>query len=274
MEPVDFTNFPRIVREERLFCAVFAHLLLQRGRDLEAFVRLISKKSAATLEPGQEALAQAQIYVEFTFLRDSWESLGHDNARKRDLVIDLLGRIEGLRRFSDETLPSDPSAFNELFAGAWGKRIVRDIVYPGRWTVASLGERFGGQPQEFRDLCRFKWSFNIKPDVVVLIPGMRPLCVEAKVASGEGQYPSSYGDRKVFDGIFGQEKGRVNQVELQQFMFETLLGTPAELITLGLTSKHFDGAVAMTWQEAFGAMELKDSVEFVQDLVERNVHIS
>ncbi len=267
-------GFHRIVREERLFCAVLAHLLMQRGHNLEAFIALINNKLPAEHRLQAESLSESQVYVEFTFLRDYWDSLGTDSHRKRLLISELLGRVDGLSHYNTGSFPDDASDFNEYFAGRWGKRIRGDIVYPGRWSVAVLADRFREQPAEFRDFCRFKWSFNIKPDVVVLIPGMKPLCVEAKLSSAEGQYPTSSRDKKVFDEIFGPEQGRVNQVELQGFMFERLLGTPCQLITLGLESKHEVESVAVSWGEAFEALELDHSLSYVRNLIEQNIHLT
>ena len=34
------------------------------------------------------------------------------------------------------------------------------------WSVSALYDHFKVVPEEFQKLCQFKWSFNIKPDIV------------------------------------------------------------------------------------------------------------
>ncbi len=269
-------RFYRFVREERLFCGTLVHLLLQRGRNLESFLELVN----ATL-PGSplgiSRLDEAEVYPEFTFLRDHWNGLGRDNAAKRALILELLERAGGLAAQVEGDLPDEVAKFNEFFMGDRGGRILRDIVYPGRWSVATLAERFEGKPQAFRDFCRFKWSFNIKPDIVVLIPDSGPLCIEAKLESGEGQYPASQGERVIFDRMFGPREGRVQQVELQRFMFERLLATPCHLLTIGRTPVGRAAKRSQTpflaWTEAFQALDVAASIPYVHKLIGENVHL-
>ncbi len=269
------TPFYRFVREERLFCTTLVHLLLQRGRNLKDFLELVnSRLPGPAIDTSQ--LAEAEVYIEFTRLRDHWNSLGRDNTAKRDLIFDLLERAGGLTRHLD-SVPEGIAEFNQFFMGHRGRRILRDIVYPGSWSVATLAERFEGQPQAFRDFCRFKWAFNIKPDIVVLIPGSGPLCIEAKLESGEGQYPASQGERAIFDRMFGRGGGRVQQVELQRFMFERLLATPCHLLTIGRTpvgrAEKRSQTPFLAWTEAFQALDVAASIPYVHKLIGENVHL-
>jgi hypothetical protein len=274
LSPASSPAFYQIVREERLFCAVLAHLLMQGTRNISAFFELVNRSLPAESRLLPSDLAEAQVYVEFTFLRDSWDSLGRDNIAKRMAIFDLLGRVDGLKHLRSEDFPDSIPEFNEAFVGPSGRRITNDIVYPGRWTVGALADRFGNQPDKLRDLCRFKWSFNIKPDIVILAPEVKAICVEAKLTSGEGFYPTSYRDCQVFDSIFGRGQGRVRQVELQQFMFETLLRTPCQIVTLGLTTGLEDGSVALTWRDVFGSLDLSRSLPYVRRLTQQNRHLT
>jgi hypothetical protein len=129
-------------------------------------------------------LEEAEVYMEFTRLRDHWNSLGKDNAAKRDLILDLLERAGGLIRHLDADFSRRGIAeFTRFFMEPRGDRILRNIAYPGNWRVSVLGQRFEGKPQAFREFCRFKWAFNIKPDIVILVPDAGPLCIEAKLES-------------------------------------------------------------------------------------------
>lgn len=247
---------------------------MQGKQNIGAFFELINRSLPTESRLLPSDLAEAQVYVEFTFLRDSWDSLGRDNNVKRMAIFDLLGRVDGLKDLQSEDFPGSIPELNEIFVGPSGRRITNDIVYPGRWTIGALAERFGNQKDRLHDLCRFKWSFNIKPDVVILAPDAKAICVEAKLTSGEGFYPTSYRDCQVFDNIFGKGQGKVRQVELQQWMFETLLQAPCQLVTLGLTTGLDDGSVALTWRDVFGSLDLSRSLPYVRRLIQENRHLT
>ena len=269
--------FYRFVREERLFCATLAHLLMQRGPNLGEFLRLVNDKlSVGSILPSTQ-VDEAQIYLEFTFLRDSWNFLGTHDEEKRERIFTLLSGVPGLGHYKSECFPGAIPEFNEFFLGPRGARIVSDIAYPGQWSVRILSERFGENSEEFRDFCRFKWSFNIKPDMVVLLPGSQPLCIEAKLESREGWYPSSARESAIFDTLFGKGEGRVRQIELQQFMFEHLLASPCQTILIGRTAPVGAGddvpVLFLSWKEVFQALDLDSSVPYVSRLIEENRHL-
>jgi len=267
-------RYYQFVREERLFCAALAHLLMQKGPNLTTFLQLVNAKSPADSQLSLTGLDEAEIYVEFAFLRDYWHSLAGDNDAKRRLIFDLFSRVDGLRHYENDSFPSVIGEFNGTFMGAPGTRIRNDIVYPGRWSVTGLFQRFGARPDEFRDFCRFKWCFNIKPDVVVLLPGSEPLCVEAKFESKEGRYPTSSSDCVAFDAAFGEEQGHVGQIELQQFMFGTLLDAPCQSVFIGLSAPSEPDSIFLSWQEVLNQLDLTSSIGFVRKLIEENEHLA
>jgi hypothetical protein len=266
-------HFYRFVREERLFCATLAHLLMQRGPNLAAFLELINARVPHDSQLVTSRLEEAEIYVEFTFLRDYWDTLGGNNDEKRRLIFALLSRVDRLRHYHDESFPSTIPEFNEFFVGPFGRRITHDIVYPGRWSVTTLSERFGREPEEFRDFCRFKWAFNIKPDIVVLPPGSRPLSIEAKLESKEGWYPTSKSECEIFDKLFGAGKGHVRQIELQQFMFGCLLDAPCQSVLIGASKERGTDVPFLTWEEVFNKLDLSSSIGYVRKLIEGNRYL-
>ena len=274
MTPGEIASQPfyRFVREERLFCATLAHLLMQRGPNLEKFLRLVNDRLPEGSNLPIIQLEQAQIYLEFTFLRDSWNLLGTDNDEKRERIFTLLSRVPGLGHYKSESFPSTIPEFNAYFLGSRGARIASDIVYPGQWSVRCLFERFGKDPEEFRNFCRFKWSFNIKPDTVVLLAGSQPLCIEAKLESREGRYPSSAQECAIFDTL---RKRRVGQIELQQFMFEHLLASPCQTILIGRTPPVGGGVpvLFLYWKEVFQELDFDSSIPNVRKLIEENRHL-
>ena len=259
-------QFYRFVREERLFCATLAHLLMQRGPNLRNFLTLVNDRFPEGSNLPLTQLEEAQIYLEFTFLRDSWNSLGKSNDEKRERIFTLLSRVPGLGHYKSECFPGTIPEFNAFFMGPHGARIASDIVYPGRWSVSTLFERFGKDPEEFRNFCRFKWSFNIKPDMVVLLAGSQPLCIEAKLESREGWYPSSAQECAIFDSLFRKGERRVGQIGLQQFMFEHLLASPCQTILIGRTAPVADddeSVLFLYWKEVFQELDFDASIPFV-----------
>jgi hypothetical protein len=281
-------EFFTFVREERLFCATVAHLLLQKGGNLGRLLDLINEKLPATDQIASGPLEDAQIYVEFTYLRDSWNALGKDNDRKRAAILGLFERIDSLRGVGID-LPQGEAEFNARFMGLRGARILRDISNPGQWSVVALFNAFKSNPDQFRDLCKFKWCFNIKPDLVLIIPGVPPICIEAKLESKEGFYPTIKAEARTFDTLFRDRKhrGRVTQFELQRFMFDTLLGAPCRQVVLSrdlgtpyvLDPLDTDSELGasephISWSEVFARLDLSQSSSFVRRLVEKNHHLA
>jgi hypothetical protein len=68
---------------------------------------------------------------------------------------------------------------------------------------------------------KLKWSFRIKPDIVIVMPGQKPLCIEAKLLSPEGHYPTMKAEAVLFDAHFQIPNHRVRQLELQEFLFRS-----------------------------------------------------
>lgn len=271
---LDAVEFYQFVREERLFCAVLAHLLWQQGPNLSNFLRLINDKLPEKERVPFIQAEAAQVYIEFSYLRDHWESLGRDNEAKRQRISTLLSRVPSLGHHLGEFPQSIPD-FNDFFMGQRGKKIMNDIAYPGQWSVKALRERFNS-PQEFRDVCKFKWAFNIKPDLVILLPNSKPLCIEAKLESREGWYPTNRTECELFDNLFGHEKGRVGQIELQQFMFANHVERPCLSVAIvnGRTAPLTnDKCVVVRWDEVFGTLDFGSSLAFVRKLVQENRHL-
>ncbi len=264
------STFYRWAREERMFCAILFHLLLSSRENLQVFVDEINSQLApdrALKNVGEDA----QIYIEFTYLRDSWFAIGRDDEQKRAHIFDMFERSPILGSLTRGKLPAAAGPFNELFAGPRGARVTSDILYPGQWSVAALHGSFGANPEIFRELCRVKWSFNIKPDLVVLTPETRPICVEAKLESREGSYPTSNAECAIFDELFGVGARRVKQVELQQFMFATLLDTPCQPIVVGRSQIQDDAEIPfLTWDRLFSRLDASGSLPFVERLTTQN----
>lgn len=268
-------SFHTLVREERHFCAVLAHLLMERGGNLTNFVALMNEQFPGSERFSSEEVVAAEIYVEFTMLRDSWNSV--ESSERRAHLIQLMRRVPRLRPIA-AALPSDFSELNALFAGARGAQWTSRAAYPGQWSVAALRELAGSDHALFRELCRFKWSFNIKPDLVILAGG-RALCVEAKLESSTSSYPSSPTETRLFNAAFGRRQGRVGQLELQRFMFDEILELECSYAVIArdkpaeLRDDRSDGVAFVSWRDAFRTCDLTSSIPFVRQLLEGNHHL-
>ena len=262
--------FYSFVREERFFCSILAHLLMQKGTNLKLFLDLVGEKIHGRPTVEEANIKDAEIYLEFTYLRDYWDALEKDNDAKRALIMRLLARVPELKGYDLSNFPEAIAEFNSFFMGPRGLRIRQDISSPGQWSVAAMSERFRQTPEQFRGFCKFKWSFNIKPDIVVLIPGSKPLCIEAKLENVEGQYPANNKERTIFDEIFGAEEGHVGQLELQQFMFKELLEDRCDSLLL---ARNPGPGAHVTWQEVFDKLDVDSSISFVGALIDGTRHL-
>jgi hypothetical protein len=272
--------FLRFVREERLFCAVLARLLAQTGPNRFRFFALINPRLPVELQVSTAHLDDIEIYPEFSYLRDDWFAFGRDNRAKRDRIFSLFARVPTLVGLVSGDFPEMLAEFNGCFMGERGLRIKNDIVYPGQWTTEALellSQRYTRGPGGFRDLCRFKWAFNIKPDLVLVVPDARPICIEAKLESKEGSYPTGTSECVRFDNVVGPGR-RVGQVERQQFMFSFLLGTPCQPVVIGGRTSYQDQSTDerqtivpfLSWGEVFGGLNLDFSIPFIRRLRTEN----
>lgn len=152
--------------------------------------------------------------------------------------------------------------FNTYF-GASPRPSSDYIQSPGRWSLNRFDETVIDN-DEFLRTCRFKWAFNIKPDLVAATPTGAVLCIEAKLFSPEGPYPSSTVDRAVFAR---RGLGRVSQTALQRYLMTDLLGFDAMFVYLSRT--HVDTAAdrSITWAELFDCLDWSSAPRWVTNWI-------
>jgi hypothetical protein len=240
-----------INREERNLAALLYHALLLPG-NLERFLRVIECPFALRED-------EAAVYFEYALLRDLWhtEVRGNEAAARRVIEECLAPPPEvGLGAMSIEEL--------NRFFGTTSSKYIRN---PGTWS----GRRFMREIADdafFLSVCRFKWCFNTKPDLVIQLGPDEVVCIEAKLESAEGSYPTHPKEKREF-----ARRGltRVGQMELQRHLFEELLGMKTQLVFLvadgakGSSSTH----ERLTWREAFDAMDLTGAPTWVHAWVAR-----
>jgi hypothetical protein len=130
------TAYYRFIREERHFCAILTHLLMQGADAVRALLTLVDERLQANqLQPlptaDATAIDEAQIYFEPAFLRDIWSTLGANsaeplsmrNARRRAFIFELFARVPTLAALEPHQFPESTPAFNASFIGSAGRKI-------------------------------------------------------------------------------------------------------------------------------------------------------
>lgn len=275
--------FYTFLREERQFCAALAHLLMQEGSNLLAFLELLEERPEIKTKFTREHLEDAEIYLEFAYLRDIWDGFGaaagrtraEANSLKREFIKTTFERL-GLTDALGIDLDAPVQQFNSQFIRE-ALVIAKDIASPHHWSVAQLSRLCPEDPAAFLTLCKFQWSFNIKPDIVIIIPGSGPICIEAKLGSAEAVYPTKASELALFDTRFRKAARRVRQCDLQAFMFSLLPGGDAQQVLVArepLEGKQDAGDTSqppvVTWLEVHSRMDDTGSIPFVRRLFNEN----
>lgn len=261
-------------REERNFAAIlYAQLLRPEG--LQAFLARI--KGIGPIEHPE----QAEVFFEYAHARDLWHRFGRQFDGKgqagkaqreegyRRAILALIDAPPGLQQITTSV-----AEFNHFFMGRGSKREIQmpnqwDQRRFGAWAELALDKGWYTQrdeAQRFAErICRLKWAFNAKADIVIHLPDERAVCVEIKVASGESKYSAKHGDDDAAAYL-------MTQTRLQRYVLESLLGyrTHFVFLTPGGGSGAVDAGVAPEAQaaaESDGAnLQTLDWAEVLQDL--------
>jgi hypothetical protein len=240
-------NYFEINREERNLSAIFFSALCRSG-NTERFLESLGVDH----EMGQEF----GIYFEYAYLRDLWSQIGSEDT-KREVLRKLL-HISGI----DDILKLPFKEFNRKF-GVAGNPSSDYVQSPGSWSIRKFNDHFESN-DDFLRICRFKWSFNIKPDIVIQLDRDTAICIEAKHTSSEGSYPSSSEDKEIFRN---RELRSVGQMELQKYMMEELIGIEAKFIFLVSKPQKSSTHQVVTWHEAFSSLDMSETPHFAAEMV-------
>jgi len=242
-------NYFEINREERNYAAILFSALCKLD-NAKRFLRHFNFASDVGPEFG--------IYFEYAYLRDLWSGISGEESKKQ-----VLRELLPIKRIAEIVqLPTE--RINHKF-GVAGKPSSTSVQYPGKWSVNRFHKNFDDN-DDFLKICRFKWSFNIKPDIVIHLDKNTAICIEAKHASGEGSYPSS----ELEKSIFRQRKlDYVGQNELQKYMMEDLLGVKSEFIFLVSEEAESQTHRVVTWREAFASIDMSDHLNFALEMAKR-----
>ena len=243
------SNYCEMNREERNYAAVLFAALCRPGNP-ELFLEYCGFDSKVGADFG--------IYFEYAFLRDLWSKIGDEETKKRVIRENLS--IDGI----DEILQLPTIEINRKF-GVAGQPSPDQIQFPGKWAIVKYAENFTDS-SDFLKICRFKWSFNIKPDIVIHLSKSKAICIEAKYVSGEGSYPASEAEKSIFRN---REIKYVGQMDLQKYMMEDLLGIETEFMFLVYKPERSETHKVVSWAEAFEAMNLEDMPAFAVEMARR-----
>jgi len=250
-EYADITeNYSYFNREERNLVAVLYYLLLKPD-NMERFLELVDKD----IEIVQD---QFGVYVEYSYLRDLWYKL-KGNDEKRGLIRNFLAL-----RCGQEVFERSLFEFNRFF-GAVPKPSQNYIQSPATWSLPRFAENIHDN-DDLLNVCKFKWSFKAKPDVVIHTSRDTAICIEAKSESGEGSYPQKDDEKKIFNQ---RDIKRIGQTELQKYFMEDLLGVRTHFVFLvrkGVPSS--DSHKILTWKQVFDCLDVGDSPCFILESIE------
>ena len=242
-------NYYEINREERNYAAIFFAALCRPG-NAESFLKHCGIDKKIGPEFG--------IYFEYSYLRDLWSKISSEETKKGIIRKSLL--IKGI----DNIIKLPLKEINQKF-GVGGEASSKYLQYPGKWAIIKYNSNFRDN-EDFLKICRFKWSFNIKPDIVIHLDKNNAVCIEAKYESGEGSYPSSDKEKSIF-----MERGlkSVGQMELQKYMMEEILGVKTEFVFLVCKKEKSETHKVVSWEEVFDCLDMSEMPDFAKQMVNR-----
>lgn len=235
-----------INREERNLAAIFYHALLVKD-NLKIFLSKIGNEVDFNNE-------EIEIYFEYAFLRDLWNHIGKlDNAKKRELILMFLN-LKNDYNLQKCTIQE----FNTFF-GAVPKPSTQFIQSPGNWSMDKFKSSIFDN-DDFVEVCKFKWCFNAKPDIVINLSDNRAICIEAKIECNEGVYPGKESEKVEF---LRRGLRVVKQTEIQTKIMK-LLGIESNYLFLVQHPIYSETYQSITWFDAFEGFDLSDSLDFIK----------
>ncbi len=247
-------------REERNLTAILYHLMLQPGNMIK-FLDLIKF-------PEVNDIDQVSIYYEYAYLRDLWAGPQFkENSKRKEFI---LSHLDLAPEKIDYLKGSSILKFNQYF-GAIPKPSGKFIQFPGNWSILRFDKNpdFQNDSIEFEKICRFKWCFNVKPDIVIHISSDLVICIEAKYESGEGHYPSNPEEMKIFKN---RMLNPVAQMDIQEYLIQKILGFMTKSLLIKKTNRKVGKYQAVSWKEVFSYLSYSGEPQFVKEWLNRIIN--
>jgi hypothetical protein len=258
-------------REERHLAAILFHLLNHKDNAERA---LRSTEREWKINP-----VEFGVYLEYSYPRDLWNKMqvkAESNNRKRDVIIGMLGS----HGFDTSKLASlkQEKDFNAFFIEP--HRASRDYIQsPANWSLTRIANSLPsqGSNSDLVTACKIKWAFKAKPDIVIHADREHALCIELKLESGEGSYPSEAGEKKLVRerGLFAERKALslpMSQTDLQRFLMTELLGLDCRFRFI--TRHRTSGTECVSWSDFLGLFEpLPTPPPYIVAALERAEHL-
>jgi hypothetical protein len=242
-----------INREERNVAGLLYHLLLSKD-NLMTFL--------SDLGYNNIDCEQVELYYEFAYVRDLWKKLPNDNELKKSFIIETLNYI-GL----SQLLPNEEVKSFNTFFGATRAESEKYIVSPANWSISGMSDKLKENQSLFEAVCMLKWGFNVKPDIVIVLPNNQAICIEAKWDSTEGTYKGN--------DLFKN----VKQLYVQKYVMEEILNYDhvdyvflTKSTTRGNSKKEIDSVLNHHWNQIFQKLDYSDSLPFAQKWIERIIN--
>jgi hypothetical protein len=177
-------------------------------------------------------------------MRDLWHAMDKtDNSRKRYAILQMLKQSGGTEKLLRLLADTTDQEFNEFFlrktvhadGSDRNRNLSKYIQSPANWRLSAFDSKLNNYDMVVA--CKVKWSFRIKPDLVIQTDDNHALCVELKLESGEGFYPSDGKEKQLLRERKLFCEGRkcifpMSQTDLQKFMMEKLLGLECRFLFL------------------------------------------
>jgi hypothetical protein len=259
----------RINREERNVAALFYNLLLL-GNNLETFLKKIDQKGNDN--NNDRSADKYEVYYEYAFVRDLWKYIEKNkkvieaNRLKYDFIFNFLkDKLKINAPHCDLNDPESIKTFNSKFCTTTAAS-KKHIVSPSNWNAATIHNNF--QEDDFKQLCKFKWCFNAKPDLVIHVSKDTAYCIEAKWESKEGVYPSSSSEKLLFKGKY------VRQLDIQKMLMSQVLGlTNVNYILISMSGSEKtvgdQETIELSWNYAFENLKSENSLNFVDHWIDQ-----
>ncbi len=223
------------------------------------------------------------------YIKHDPESFSDADWVKREFILAMLIKVGAkrtasyLRKISSSSNVSENrKALNSFVAKK--SSTYSTIQSPSNWGAGTIAHELLcagiSEPDELKreveKTLMFKWSFNIKPDIVMELAGDSVLCVELKYESGESYYPSSKDKQGLKKPL--KEGGisiqTINQIALQKFMLTEVLGfRHCEQVQIAKpNTRKILGVRRLTWGQAFNSLTKKSCSPLrpeVQTLIDR-----